>query len=102
MRMRVPSLTMLSGLKDPAMLQTVAWMWCCCGCGVGRWLGRRPAAVTLIQPLAWEPPCATGAALKRQKKWKIISSLKIANKFMQQVKELGKMNADTPGSDLYK
>ena len=24
----------------------------------------RPAAVALIQPLAWEPPCALGAALK--------------------------------------
>ena len=33
----------------------------CCGCGVG------PAAVALIQPLAWEPPYAVGAALKRQK-----------------------------------
>ena len=27
----------------------------------------RPAATALIQPLAWELPCATGAALKRQK-----------------------------------
>ena len=45
-------------------------------CGVGRgrgldpellWLWCRLAAVTLIQPLAWEPPCAAGAALKRQK-----------------------------------
>ena len=50
-------------------------------CGVGRrcgldlvllWLWRRPAATALIQPLAWEPPCAAGAALKkiRQKKEK--------------------------------
>ena len=44
-------------------------------CGVGRrqlrsellWLWCRPAAVALIQPLAWEPPHAVGAALKRQK-----------------------------------
>ena len=27
----------------------------------------RPAATTLIRPLAWEPPYATGTALKRQK-----------------------------------
>ena len=39
---------------DPALLG----LWC------------RPAAATLIQPLAWEPPYAMGAALKRQKKKK--------------------------------
>ena len=27
----------------------------------------RPAAVAPIQPLAWEPPCAMGAALKTKK-----------------------------------
>ena len=32
--------------SDPVLL----WLWC------------RPAAVTLIKPLAWEPPYATGAA----------------------------------------
>ena len=46
-------------------------------CGVGRrhgsdpkllWLWCRPAAVAPMQPLAWEPPYGTGAALKRQKK----------------------------------
>ena len=45
--------------------------------GVGRrhnldpellWLWRRPAATASIQPLAWEPPYAVGAALKRQNK----------------------------------
>ena len=45
-------------------------------CGVDRrhgsdpellWLWYRPAAVAPVQPLAWEPPCAVGAALKRQK-----------------------------------
>ena len=45
-------------------------------CGVGRrrgsdpaslWLWRRPVAIALIRPLAWESPCATGAAQKRQK-----------------------------------
>ena len=38
-------------VKDPALL----WLWC------------RPAAVTPIRPLAWEPPYAVGVALKRQK-----------------------------------
>ena len=32
------------------------------------WLWYRPAAAALIQPLAWEPPYAAGAALKRPKK----------------------------------
>ena len=48
-------------------------------CGVGRrhgsdpellWLWRRLAATALIKPLAWEPPCAAGVALKRPKKKK--------------------------------
>ena len=39
---------------DPALL----WRWC------------RPAAAAPIQPLAWEPPNASGAAVKRQKKKK--------------------------------
>ena len=38
-------------VKDPALL----WLW------------RRLAATAPIQPLAWEPPYAVGAALKRQK-----------------------------------
>ena len=45
-------------------------------CGVCRRLGsdpalllwQRPAATAPIRPLAWEPPHAPGAALKRQKK----------------------------------
>ena len=45
-------------------------------CGVGDrhgsdlallWLWCRSAATALIRPLAWEPPYATGEALKRQK-----------------------------------
>ena len=42
-----------------------------CGLGLallGVW--DRPAATAPIQPLAWEPPCAAGAALKRQKRQK--------------------------------
>jgi len=30
------------------------------------WLRRRPAAAALIRPLAWEPPYATGVALKNK------------------------------------
>ena len=32
------------------------------------WLWRKPAATALIQPLAWEPPYASGSALQRKKK----------------------------------
>ena len=32
------------------------------------WLWHRQEATALIQPLAWEPPYAAGAALKRKKK----------------------------------
>ena len=48
-------------------------------CGVGRrcgldlellWLWHRPAAVALMQPPAWEPPYAMGAALKSKRKKK--------------------------------
>ena len=35
---------------------TLLWLWC------------RPAATVLILPLAWEPPYAVGAALKKDKK----------------------------------
>ena len=31
------------------------------------WLWWRPAAAALVRPLAWEPPCATGAALEKTK-----------------------------------
>ena len=41
----------LRHMSDPALL----WLWC------------RLAAVALIQHLAWEPPYAVSAALKRQK-----------------------------------
>ena len=67
MRLRVGSLALLSGLRhchelwcrsqgssDLALL----WLWC------------RPAAASPIRPLAWEPPYATGEALKKDKKEK--------------------------------
>ena len=34
------------------------------------WLWRRPVAVALIGPLAWEPPYAAGEPLKSKKKKK--------------------------------
>ena len=34
------------------------------------WLWHRPAATALIKPLAWEPPYAEGAALKKTKRQK--------------------------------
>ena len=58
-------------------------------CGVGcrlswdpamLWLQHRLAAVALIQSLAWEPPCALGAALKskqKQKQYDVIKKKKI-------------------------
>ena len=41
-----------------------SWILHCCGCGVGQKL------LTPIQPLTWEPPYATGVALKIKKKKK--------------------------------
>ena len=41
-------------VKDPAWLWL--WLWC------------RLAAAALMRALAWEPPCAAGVALERQKK----------------------------------
>ena len=41
-------------VKDPALL----WQW------------SKQAVTAMIRPLAWEPPYATGAALKRQGKKK--------------------------------
>ena len=34
------------------------------------WLWPRPVATALIQPLAWEPPYAVGAALEKAKRQK--------------------------------
>ena len=50
-------------------------MSCGVGCRGGSdlvllWLWCRPAAAALIQPLAWELPYASGAALKIKKKKK--------------------------------
>ena len=64
---------LLSGLR----IQRCHEPWCrsqiCSSDPVLLWLWRRPAATAPLRPLAWEPPCAMGAALektKRQKKKK--------------------------------
>ena len=47
------------------------------------WLWHRPAAVALIRPLAWEPPYAAGAPLRRQKnkiKFEKLCSVQLAKK----------------------
>ena len=54
MSLQVQSLVLLSGL----------WIQCC------HELWSRPAAVSAIRPLAWEPPYAASAALKSKKKKK--------------------------------
>ena len=66
MRTWVRSLASLSGLR----------IWSCHELGIGHrhssnplllWLWRRLVATVLIEPLAWEPPFAAGAALKEKK-----------------------------------
>ena len=68
MRLWVRSLASFSGLRSVScgaghrhgsdLVLLWLWLWC------------RPAAVAPIRSLAWEPPCATGAALKKQNKTK--------------------------------
>ena len=54
-------------------------IWLAVSCGVTLrwgsdpallWLWHRPAATTLIQPLAWEPPYASSVALKKKERKK--------------------------------
>ena len=49
-RKQIRLVTMKLQVKDPELL----WLWC------------RPAAAAPIGPLAWEPPYAVGAALKKK------------------------------------
>ena len=66
-RLQVQSLALLSGLGSGVAVScgighrrcsdpTLLWLWC------------RPAAIALIQPVAWELPYAANAALKKAKK----------------------------------
>ena len=68
-RLPVRSLASLSGLRIQR----------CMSCGVGRrrhsdpallWLWHGLTAVAPMRPLAWEPPYAMGAALKKDKRQK--------------------------------
>ena len=76
MRLQVRSLALLNGLR----------IQCCCAlcCRLQKGsdlallcLWCRPAAIALIQPIAWDLPYAVGVALKSKKKKKI---QKIKNK----------------------
>ena len=68
MKMQVPSLASLSGFKGLGIAMS-------CGVGSKRssglalpWLWCRLTAIPPIQPLTWELPYATDAALKQTKK----------------------------------
>jgi len=61
MRLRVRSLPLLSGLQ----IRHCRELWCSLQTRSDPallWLWRRPVATAPIQPLAWEPPYAAGAA----------------------------------------
>ena len=60
MRTWIQSLASLSGLR----FQHCRELWCRSQMQLGS--GGRPAATALIRPLAWEPPYATGVALKKK------------------------------------
>ena len=81
LRMRVWSLASLVG----------QWSGVATSSGVGcrrgldlvlLWLWHRLEATTQIGPLAWEPPYATGAALKRPKNNKVLVAIKIITHFL--------------------
>ena len=60
-------------------------MSCGVGCRCGSdpallWLWRRPVATVPIQPLAWEPPYAVGAAQEKQQQQQQQKDKKIKNK----------------------
>ena len=65
MRMGVRSLASLHGQGSGIAVSCsvghrhgsdLAWLWLWC----------KPAAAALLHPLAWEPPCVTGSALKKK------------------------------------
>ena len=66
MGLQVRSLASLSGLGIGVAVSCAID----CKCGLdpsSLWLWHRPAAIAPIGPLAWEPPCAEGVALKKNK-----------------------------------
>ena len=67
-----------------------------CRCGsdpVWLWLWCRAAATAPIGSLAWEPPCARGAALKRQKDKSNQSNQIISNQIKSGLLERNFINA---------
>ena len=58
------------------------------------WLWYRPVATAPIRPLAWEPPYAMGAALKRQKTKKRKKEKKENRHFLQFLLLLTSNNSD--------
>ena len=89
MRIQVQSLASLSGLR----IQHCCELWCRSHTQLGSgivMLWCRPAATTLIQPLAWEPPDAASAALKSKKKKK-------ENKKRKEMLRYGLSKAGTKG-----
>ena len=68
MRLRGRSLASLSGLRIPSGISLSCGVGCRCGSDPALvWFWRRPVAAALIRPLAWESPCAAGAALEKAK-----------------------------------
>ena len=90
MGLRVRSLASLSGLKiwrfgelgvglRCSLDLALPWFWC------------RLTATVLIEPLAWEPSYAAGAALKRQKtKKKIETKVSVHQKLILNIHEVSK------------
>ena len=78
-------------------------------CGVGHrcgsdlalmWFWRRPAATAPTGPLAWEPPYATGVALKRQKTKKKFFLIKIkSSSEMREEKVKGEEKEEKKGTE---
>ena len=63
----VGSVPGLAQLVQDLVLPWVGRLQTLLGSGCCWWPWSRPAAVAPVQPLAWEPPYATGVALKKQK-----------------------------------
>jgi len=81
MRMWVPSLALINGLRIRH----------CCGVGCRRvsdlvllWLWYSLAATGLIRPLAWEPPYAADETLKSKKKKSWLKSFCIQQEWVKQ------------------
>ena len=100
MRLWVRPLASLSGLRFRCCCE----LWCRSqmqlrSC-IALWLWCRPGATALIRPLAWEPPYAVGAALKRPKKKQKTKTKKLrGQKHIQQNQQAhGELCSGTQGS----